>query len=386
MEAKICVLDTASFSSCHGDLVTMVESVLQRLQRDRIKVILVFKDECLWAAVRRASGRTGCLYLPAFNEPTILDTLELCIQYDNAYFITAFDLSTLEADWRVSSSTKAWLKKYTSQLQVTYFFDQHGIFHPSWPVPEPAPRARGPERPRPRPLERPEFRPQERPEVKQAAEPAARWLRQEFVKLPTGWWTDQLEPEMAVLPLRVAGALQPVLAIVGANEKDPILQQAVSWCNNLPCIKVQEHEDFQTWCAAQVRGPWSDRGWTSHVAFAVGGEIDGLWAIGAGTKKLARKRAARLALLVAERAQRHGAGPQDPLWDLVERAKQLLEHACSANVEADAVDGALSTGPLNGEDRKWPPATSAAREPARDVAAAVPRQTASSWLSNGLAE
>ena len=35
---------------------------------------------------------------------------------------------------------------------------------------------------------------------------------------------------------------------------------------------------------------------------------DGLWAIGAGTKKLARKRAARLALLVAERAQRHGAG------------------------------------------------------------------------------
>eukprot|EP00913_Durusdinium_trenchii_P024687 g23174.t1 len=125
---------------------------------------------------------------------------------------------------------------------------------------------------------------------------------------------------------------------------------AVSWCNNLPCIKVQEHEDFQTWRAAQVRGPWSDRGWTSHVAFAVGGEIDGLWAIGAGTKKLARKRAARLALLVAERAQRHGAGPQDPLWDLVERAKQLLEHACSANVEADAVDGALSTGPLNGEE------------------------------------
>ena len=50
-----------------------------------------------------------------------------------------------------------------------------------------------------------------------------------------------------------------------------------------------------------MRGPWSDQGLTSHVAYAIGGQLDGLWAVGVGSKKVARRRAAKLALVISAR-------------------------------------------------------------------------------------
>lgn len=37
------------------------------------------------------------------------------------------------------------------------------------------------------------------------------------------------------------------------------------------------------------------------MAYAIGGQLDGLWAVGVGSKKVARRRAAKLALVISAR-------------------------------------------------------------------------------------
>eukprot|EP00435_Cladocopium_sp_Y103_P024471 s1737_g6.t1 len=356
LNLSVCVLDAGSMAEENLDpfeLVSRIRAAVLRLQQDGLKVIVVDPKDDHWERLKQPDGPqpaidfSNCTFVSAYNEPTILDALEAAENHDFSFYATSFDVESLIADWRLPQSTQDWLQSYRQRLEVIFHFDQ-GTFHLTWPYertwPAPAVPGAEPEKngkansyvnedggksyyPRPGGASK-KGSPKTKPDNEGpllAAGPLS------IVDLPTGWYSDSQDPnmvhQMAVFPHKVTGGLQPVLAILSHSEKETLLQSAALMCSSLNG-KFEEEEDLQQWMDGVIPGPWSDQGWTSHVVYAAGGELDGLWVVGAGARKQARRRAAKLAMVVAEKASRNSIVIDWPeLQRLVERAKDLMEHA-----------------------------------------------------------
>lgn len=356
LNLSVCVLDAGSMAEenlDHFELVSRIRAAVLRLQQDGLKVIVVDPKDEHWERLRQrddwpaqpAIDFSRCTFISAYNEPTIVDALEAVEFNDFSFYATSFDVESLIADWRLPHSTQDWLQRYRKRLEVIFHFDQ-GTFHLTWPSERtwPAPAVPGADPVKngkaegkatsyinedggksyyPRAKKGPTQPDSEGPLL--APGPLC------IVNLPTGWYSDSQDPnmvhQMAVFPHKVHGGLQPVLAILSHSEKETLLQSAALMCSSLGNGTFQEEEDLQQWMEG-VPGPWSDQGWTSHVLIAVGGELDGLWVVGAGARKQARRRAAKLAMVVAEKASRNSTDLDWPeLQRLVERAIDLMEHA-----------------------------------------------------------
>ena len=336
----VCAIDAVSVGTESADPEAYIQRIVKailRLQADGFNVILVSQQDIsdsVWSmsGMEPAFERDRFMYTPAFND-TVVDTVRTAAEYE-CFFLTSGDVRSLESDWRLPSTTQAWLRKHRS-LHVSFRFEE-GSFHPEFQEATRGSSFSGPKTEMHADLfDEADGKMPTKPHNKLSSDDgkAADGPQEvRIAKLVTGWITDSRSPEMAVLPFKYNGIVQPVLAIVGENEKDVALQQAGSLANNLG--RVHEEEDLGEWKGGQVRGPWSDRGLSSHVAFVSSGNDDGLWALGAGYKKLARRRAAKLALAVAERANKSARfpwtmGPQLDLQlqSLLDRAQRLMQQA-----------------------------------------------------------
>ena len=103
-----------------------------------------------------------------------------------------------------------------------------------------------------------------------------------------------------------------MLAVCGTTE-DRLLQTAAALCSSLPCEDLEEEDGDLPY---ELPAPWPARQLMTWVIRAKGGDIDGLWAVGVGSTKLLRRRAAKLALAIT-------AQHSEELEALVQRAERL---------------------------------------------------------------
>ena len=126
-----------------------------------------------------------------------------------------------------------------------------------------------------------------------------------------------------------------MLAVCGTTE-DWLLQSAAAMCSQLPC-EIEEEDGELPY---ELPAPWPDRELMTWVIRAKGGDIDGLWAVGVGSTKLLRRRAAKLALAITAEHE------DDMLQPLVKRFARLREELQDQAPEASSALSFLSSTSL----------------------------------------
>eukprot|EP00434_Breviolum_minutum_P011729 symbB.v1.2.010349.t1/scaffold675.1/size173442/7 len=358
LNLNVCVLDAGSFAEdvAQPEVTHRTEAAILELQQNGVHVVVVNSHENLERLIRE--NTTGhdikqCMLIRSYHDPSILDVLELAEHYDFSYYATAFDVDTI-CDWRAPPSTLNWLEKYREKLEIQCSFAADGRVRFIWPSQRrtskwPVPKAAASKSTTSVTVNGKSYYPSMsessgaghgRHDLR-PARPFVPPREEDIVRMSTGWISDsqrfEEELEMAVLPYKARGSLQLVLAILGHDEKNLLLQNASDMFQCLPMTDSKEEEDIQD---SGSKCPWG-REIPSHVIVVIGGVFDGLWAVGAGSRKRARIRAAKVALAGSViQLRKIGAGFEERysemLHPLVERAKVLMDHARKVEVMQSA--------------------------------------------------
>ena len=292
-------------------------TTIQDLQDKGLHVIVVSKQDIREAIEKEAltflhveMGHFLCL--KSYN-PGFIDTIRIAIDYE-AFYVTAADLSCLQSDWRFPRKSKEFLLANPG-LHVPFHFDSDS-FSPKF--------AEGVQPGKFQALvqeqesEEPRISPGSKSSTSKISHSEA-WIDGEDAKMgkavPSSpndnWFTDPALPEIAVCNVLCNGKRHTVLAILGGDDKDPLLQQAAQLCASFSISEVEFMRDWDF----KVKTPWQGNGNLPHV---IHNEIrpDGefLWAIGVNSKKKTRQRAGKLAFFVANKIKTEsstgGAEPQ----------------------------------------------------------------------------
>jgi len=291
-------------------------TTIQDLQDKGLHVIVVSKQDIREAIEKEAltflnveMGHFLCL--KSYN-PGFIDTIRIAIDYE-AFYVTAADLSCLQSDWRFPRKSKEFLLANPG-LHVPFHFDSDGFFSPNF--------AEGVQPGKFQALV--EEQESEEPKISPSKTSSRISHSEAWIDGDDGgkavpsspdhnWFTDTALPEIAVCNVQCKGKRHTVLAILGGDDKDPLLQQAALLCN---AFSISEVEFMRDW-DFKVKTPWQQEG-TGNLPHVIHNEIrpdgDFLWAIGVSGKKKTRQRAGKLAFFVANKIKTEsstgGADPQ----------------------------------------------------------------------------
>ena len=290
-------------------------TTIQDLQDKGLHVIVVSKQDIREAIEKEAltflnveMGHFLCL--KSYN-PGFIDTIRIAIDYE-AFYVTAADLSCLQSDWRFPRKSKEFLLANPG-LHVPFHFDSDS-FSPNF--------AEGVQPGKFQALV--EEQESEEPKISPSKTSSRISHSEAWIDGDDGgkavpsspdhnWFTDTALPEIAVCNVQCKGKRHTVLAILGGDDKDPLLQQAALLCN---AFSISEVEFMRDW-DFKVKTPWQQEG-TGNLPHVIHNEIrpdgDFLWAIGVSSKKKTRQRAGKLAFFVANKIKTEwstgGADPQ----------------------------------------------------------------------------
>eukprot|EP00933_Yihiella_yeosuensis_P031794 TRINITY_DN25414_c0_g1_i1.p1 TRINITY_DN25414_c0_g1~~TRINITY_DN25414_c0_g1_i1.p1 ORF type:complete len:516 (-),score=95.23 TRINITY_DN25414_c0_g1_i1:62-1609(-) len=414
-EHNICVVDADSvgaprYQGKHSGLDTpRIYDAVANLQQQGFRVILV--SRCLLAPELDslvsedgypALDKDSLLHERALN-PTYIDVIKVAEQY-GCYFVTDYDVANLEDDWRLPKARQTWLQRNRQVLHVTFDFDQAMLFRAHFPPKvhhSPTKKTAAEDHSellqastvsKPYPSATPDL-----PDHSSSSSSAALAFNQgrdmasasatvdsTFLSEASGTWiSDYKLPPMAVLKMDKPGRQQSAVVCVLCEEmSQSMFQSAISLAYTIECREVVEVEDdpalenLMTSLFKQEGGPWAQQeAWI--VTKARGGRMNDLWAIGVGGKKKARRRAAHLALVLADRTAGSSAGNPEvadlEVNEIISRARSLmsteLEETQELRPMPSNADSSAARRPPPPPPPTWPPARPSPRTLA-DLAAA----------------
>ncbi|CAE7696453.1 unnamed protein product [Symbiodinium pilosum] len=315
VDRTICVVDADSVGRTDEGrrrplIIGRILEAITVLQAQGFKIIIVSQEDLSKLRLETSVDESNFMYIKALNGSDI-DTIRAAADFQ-CYFMTSADVAV--SDWRLPQGKQMWLQQ-NPEMHVKFTFEPSG-FLPTFPGSVAASHEEEQN------LEREFLGPEDG----------------KIELLPSGWICDSLTPGMAVLPCSAEVSSHPVLAIQGVDEKDSLLQQAVS-LSQTHIYSGTEELELRDW--KKIKGPWSHEHLSSHVVHATGCR-NPLWAVGSGSRKQARRRAAHLALVVtyfvskSAKSATWNVGPKDnrELNCLVARACKLIAHARSVSISS----------------------------------------------------
>lgn len=297
-------------SSILGFNSKRVRRAVASLQQDGLRVILVSRHDLSQSFQDPQNApivdSSRLLHVKAIN-PTPVDLVRVAEEYE-CCFLTLSDTSCLEDDWRLPRRRQTWLRSFRHDLHARFEWDR-GTFRAIYPeklgsflLAQRLPS--GSRIQAARTIDTVGGAPKSRCE-----EAVGGTTPVEYVDLSGATWrADAGEPPLAVLRARAPGSLC-ALCVLCDNDSDPIFQNACYLSSLVDCSHLRDEENGQDLEELMadldelVAGPWAGNCDSYLTTRAEGGPSAGIWAIGLGGNKKGRKRAARLALAVADKAQ-----------------------------------------------------------------------------------
>eukprot|EP00930_Biecheleria_cincta_P079112 TRINITY_DN6681_c0_g1_i1.p1 TRINITY_DN6681_c0_g1~~TRINITY_DN6681_c0_g1_i1.p1 ORF type:complete len:761 (-),score=138.66 TRINITY_DN6681_c0_g1_i1:365-2626(-) len=415
LDFRVCVVDADSVgalaevpelvgsSPARGFHGPRVRRAVAELQRQGLRVILVSRRDlselCIPPSAHGdaedlAINSDNLLHVKALNA-TVIDVICLAEEYQ-CCFLTASDIAPLQNDWRLPPRRQAWLKQLKQDLHASFKFDKNGCFEAIFPervksflLSNCVATSHKPARD----LPTSEATDMDHPVPPSAPAKQDGGMEDRLDPYSGMWRFDTVYPPLAVWSS--GESRLPILCVFCDMPSDAVFQASHQLSNSIVCseINVFPSQDGPESLKALVRrlGQEADGAWSGHTEFQVARtssstNSNGLCAVGLGSKKLSRQRAARLAYLVAEIATRCAedevpdiAFSKDPavddtVRDLVFRARALIRNVpdpsagptSSASYQLLSIDDQPLT--LRREDEHQ----GAAQELANDIATSSP--------------